>query len=208
MIDPAGLGAITIAFFVAAASPGPATLAVMTVAMSVGRRRGLMFAFGLSTGLAFWGLIAATGLGAILQTSSHALMMLKVMGGVYLLWLAWKSARSAVRPQTPSPEQQAGKRDFRRGVLLNLSNPKAVFAWMAVLAVGLGGDVASVGHIALATALCMVLGFLIYAVYAVIFSTSGAMLVYRSLRRWIDGVVAGLFALAGLGLIRAALVRQ
>lgn len=207
MIEVANLSAIAAAFFVAAASPGPATLAVMTVSMSAGRKRGLTFGLGLSVGLAFWGLIAATGMGAVLQASTHALTALKLFGGAYLLWLAYNSARSAARKTEAVSTFNEEQRDFARGLLLNLSNPKAVFAWMAVLAVGLGNG-SGTTQLVLATGLCIVLGFMIYALYAFVFSTSRAMGTYRRVRRWVDGAAAGLFALAGLGLIRSAFARQ
>jgi len=63
MIDIAALLTASFAFFVVAASPGPATLAAATLSMGQGRARGMRF--GLTVGLAFWGLVAATGLGAV-----------------------------------------------------------------------------------------------------------------------------------------------
>ena len=53
------------AFFVAAASPGPATLAVSTTAMAAGARSAAALGVGLAVGLACWGLVAAAGLGII-----------------------------------------------------------------------------------------------------------------------------------------------
>jgi len=207
MLDITSLGTVAAAFFVAAASPGPATIAVMTVSMSAGRASGLCFGLGLSIGLAFWGIIAATGLGAVLQASSHALSVLKVVGGVYLLWLAYGAARSASRPSAAIGAKAQRDSGFMRGLILNLSNPKAVLAWMATLALGLGSG-NGVWQVASATSLCVALGFAIYAGYAFAFSTPGAMGVYGKVRRWVDGAVAGLFALAGFGLIRSAFVRQ
>ncbi len=207
MPDIAGSVTVAVAFFVAAAAPGPATIAVAAVSMHAGRKAGLLFGLGLGTGLAAWGLVAATGLGALLEASGYALVSLKLLGGAYLLWLACSAARSAAGAARTRADAAAGRHDFRRGLLLNLSNPKAVFAWMAVLTLGLGDGIGAV-DVMLATATCMGLGFLIYAVYAVAFSTSGAMTVYRRARRWIDGAVAGLFALAGIGLIRSAFARQ
>lgn len=207
MLDIASISAIAAAFFVAAASPGPATLAVANVSMSAGRKAGLRFGLGLSVGLAFWGLIAATGLGALLQTSTYALVTLKLLGGMYLLWLAFNSARSAAQTTLSEAEFHEGQFSFRQGLFLNLSNPKAVFAWMAVLAIGLG-ESGETHQVILATGLCIALGFFIYAFYALMFSTSGAMAIYRSTRRWIEGAIAGLFALAGLSLIRSAMIKQ
>ncbi len=207
MLDITSLGAVAAAFFVAVASPGPATIAVATVSMSAGRASGLRFGMGLSIGLASWGLIAATGLGAVLQASSHALAVLKVLGGAYLLGLAYGAARSAARPSAAASVVARPGSGFVRGLMLNLSNPKAVLAWMAALALGLGSG-SGVWQVALATSLCIALGFAIYAGYAFVFSSPGAMGVYGKVRRWIDGAVAGLFAFAGLGLIRSAFARQ
>lgn len=55
MLDVTGLVAVATAFFLVAASPGPATVALATVSMSAGRRAGWQFGLGLSLGLAFWG---------------------------------------------------------------------------------------------------------------------------------------------------------
>ncbi|WP_420409111.1 LysE family translocator [Hoeflea sp.] len=199
--------AIAAAFFIVAVSPGPANIAVATVAMHSGRRPGLLFGLGLSVGLAFWGVVAATGLGVVLQNTTTFLTVLKLLGGAYLIWLAIQSGRSAARKSGAAEENQTRQgRWFLRGLLLNLSNPKAVVAWMAALSMGLGQET-DAGAVATATVICMGLGFANYAGYALTFSLPGFMGGYRRLRRWIDGVVAGLFALAGFGLIRSALTR-
>lgn len=205
-MDIAGLIAIAGAFFVVTASPGPATIACATVAMRLGRSKGLRFGFGLALGLAFWGVIAATGLGALLQGSVHVLTALKLCGGLYLLWLAYGSARSAMRNDTATACIADDGNWFLRGLILNLSNPKAVVAWMAALSLGMtAGN--GLAEVALATLICALLGTGCYAIYALAFSVGGVMQTYRRIHRWVDGAVAGLFALAGLGLIRSALIR-
>lgn len=206
MVDWETLLSVALAFFVVTVSPGPANIAVATVAMSSGRRHGLLFGAGLSFGLAFWGVIAATGMGAVLRSSEVLLIALKLCGGLYLLWLAYQSGRSALKKTDSTQHTTRDGRWFMRGLVLNLSNPKAVVAWMAALSMGLGiGD--DSGHVIAATLVCMALGFLNYAGYALAFSLSGFMAGYSRLRRWIDGAVAGLFAFAGFGLIRSALSR-
>ena len=187
-------------------SPGPANLAVASVAMRSGRRSGMLFGAGLSAGLAFWGLVAATGLGALLQGSAHGLAALKIGGGLYLLWLACQSGRSALKgPRVGFDAPQDGAW-FWRGAVLNLSNPKAVVAWMAALSMGLGaGDDAA--QVIAATLVCMGLGVVNYAGHAMAFSVSGAMAGYRRYRRRVEGIAAGLFAMAGLGLVRSAFSR-
>ncbi len=197
--------AIALAFLVVAVSPGPANLAAAATALRSGRAAGLLFGAGLGTGLALWGLVAATGLGALLQGSATLLAGLKFLGGLYLFWLAIRSGRESLRPAEKPEIAQRDGRWFLRGLALNLANPKAVFAWMAALSMGLGTG--GGGDLALPTALCMAIGFANYAGYALAFSLPGMMAGYRRLARWIDGVASALFAAAGLGLIRSALAR-
>ncbi|WP_180900964.1 LysE family translocator [Martelella soudanensis] len=195
---------IALAFLVVAVSPGPANIATATLSMRYGRGVGVRFGLGLATGLAFWGVVAATGMGALLQGSIYFLTALKIVGGLYLLWLAIQSARSAVRGGQETTAGNAAGRWFRRGLLLNLSNPKAVLAWMAALSMGAEAG----GHMVVsATALCMLIGLANYMFYALIFSLSGAMAAYRRLKRLLEGAVAGLFAMAGFSLLRSAFTR-
>ena len=206
MLDDASVAASALAFFVVAASPGPATLSNATIAMSRGRAVSLRYGAGLSVGLVFWGVIAASGLGTVLQASAHLLSMLKLLGGAYLLWLAWQSGRSAWRGCAPGVIESSSSRWFLRGLTLNLSNPKSAIAWMAALAVGLKPDDDATAIVA-ATAACIVVGFLTNALYSIVFSLPGVMRVYRRLRRSIDGIAAMLFAAAGIGLMRSAAQR-
>lgn len=211
MLDWTGFAAILAAFFFVAVSPGRATLAISTVSAASGRRSGMVFGAGLRLGLAFWGVIAATGLGAILQTTTQFLAALKIAGGLYLLWLAYGSARSAMRPNDEATASRGALsptegRWFLRGFVLNLSNPKAVVAWMAALSVGLGAD-DGIGGLVLATVGCAVIGFAIYAGYAAAFSLSVVMRFSIRLHRWIGGAVAAVFALAGFALLQSAFAR-
>ncbi|MEM9605164.1 MAG: LysE family transporter [Pseudomonadota bacterium] len=205
MIDPLSLVSIAATFFVVAVSPGPATLSNAVVAMQYGRRAGLRYGVGLTAGLAFWGVVAASGMGVVLQSSVVLLSALKVLGGLYLLWLAWRSAWTAWQPDTEHTLRPTRQRWFVQGLALNLSNPKAVLAWMAALSLGLEAD-AGLGALAAATAACVAMGLLVYVLIALVFSVGGVMHGYRRFRRWIEGITAGAFAVAGVGLIRSSFV--
>lgn len=206
MIDVTTLVTVGLAFWVIAASPGPANISNAAIAMRYGRRASLIYGLGLSAALCVWGVLAATGMGAVLQASVKALFVLKLFGGAYLLWLAWQSGRSAVQADTVATQEIATGRWFWRGVILNLSNPKSVIAWMAALSMGLDPN-ATIVSVVLTTLVCIAVAFLNNICYSLVFSIGGVMAVYRRIRRWVDGVAAGLFALAGLGLIRSAFSR-
>jgi len=207
MIDLMSLASIGSAFFVIAVSPGPATISNANIAMRHGRSISFVYGLGLSFGLVFWGLVAASGMGAVLQASADALMMLKVLGGLYLFWLAFQSARTALRSDPGLVSTINSRHWFLKGLLLNISNPKSVIAWMAALSIGLDANDGVLSIVA-ATGVCIAVGFLVNAGYTVLFSMKGMMKAYQRCYRWVSGAVAGFFALAGMGLIRSAFVRS
>lgn len=95
MIDIHNLLLVFTAYIIGAASPGPSNMRIMGVAMHQGRRSALMLAAGVISGSFFWGSLAATGVATLLTQYAHALIVLKVVGGIYLLFLAIKAGRSA-----------------------------------------------------------------------------------------------------------------
>lgn len=100
----------------------------------------------------------------ILQNSLHLLMILKVIGELYLLWLAFLSVRSTCLPGPENTVVKSEQSWFLQGLLLNMSNPKAVIAWMAALSVGLGSN-DGIYSVVAATFVCIVIGFIVYALY-------------------------------------------
>lgn len=206
MLELSALISTGLAFLIVAASPGPANLSNATIAMRHGRRTSVVYGLGLSCGLVFWGLVAASGLGAILRSSLYVLPILKALGGLYLLWLALLSMCSARQAGSSTNISPGVQRWFVRGLLLNLSNPKSVIAWMAALSVGLHPG-SGTQAIVTASLLCIGIGFANNAAYSLLFSFNGMMSLYSRAQRWIDGVAAALFTLAGLGLIRSAFTR-
>jgi threonine/homoserine/homoserine lactone efflux protein len=195
---------VYIAFVIAAGSPGPSTMAIMNVAMRQGRRSGSALAAGVVTMSFCWGLIAATGLSALLLSYAHAVTILKMAGGLYLLWLALKSARSAVQSAEAADRMGSDSADcktlYRRGILLHLGNPKSVLSWVAIMTLGVGPE-ASAERVAVAFCGCVLLGVLIFLSYAWLFSTPPMVRGYAKARRWIEGMLAFVFAGAGLRLI-------
>jgi len=195
---------VYIAYVIAAGSPGPSNMAIMNVAMSQGRRPALALAAGVITMSTCWGLIAVTGISTLLVRYAHALLILKVIGGLYLLWLAWRAARSAAAPDRSAsvvvrPAAQLGAL-YRRGILMHLGNPKAVLAWVAIMSLGLKPG-ASPEMAVTAFGGCVLLGIAIFSGYALLFSTAPMVRGYARARRWIEGSLAVFFAGAGSRLL-------
>lgn len=193
------------AYLVATASPGPSNMVIMGVAMSQGRRPALAVAAGVVAGSMTWALLAASGLSAVLATWTDALFVIKMAGGVYLLYLAYRSARSAVAPAiqvvTPVTATTPPFRTlFRRGLLLHLTNPKAILAWLAIMSLGLQPGMPGYTFPAIIAG-CTLLGILVFGSYALVFSTPGMARGYRKASRWIDAGLSAFFGFAGIRLL-------
>lgn len=193
------------AYIIAAGSPGPSNMRIMGVAMNDGRRAGLAVASGVVSGSVFWGLMAATGVSAVLKNYPGALVVLPALGGLYLLFLAFKAARAAVSPDKASPTDQDRAKVsmaalYRRGLLMHLMNPKSILAWIALMTLGLGPG-SSPSSVVVILAGCAVLSVTIFCGYAIVFSTGPMVRLYRRARRWIEGTLAVSFGFAGLKLL-------
>jgi amino acid exporter len=193
------------AFLLAIASPGPNVLAVIGTSMSVGRSSGMALAFGVSVGSFTWGILTALGLSAIVASYAWALFAIKILGGVYLLWLAYKAFKlAASRNEIDAKELAGGHRTLigycRRGYVIQMTNPKAALAWVAIISLGLkdGAPIWVSTAIVLGTFL---LSIIIHTIYAVAFSTPIMVRLYGKGRRTIQSVLGVFFAIAGLRLL-------
>lgn len=193
------------AFAIGVASPGPSTLAVMGTAMAQGRARALALAAGVVSGSLCWGLSAAFGLAALMQRWSAALAVVKVVGGLYLLWMAWQAGRKALRGMPAATETAAGAgepygRTWARGAAMHLTNPKAIVVWLSVVSLALPADARQADALAF-VASCALLSATIFCCYALAFSTDAARRGYRALERPVNGLLAGVFAYAGVRMV-------
>jgi amino acid exporter len=162
-------------FFVAIASPGPNILAVLGTSMSVGRKSGIALAMGVAAGSFCWALLFVIGLAALLTAYASALIVIKIAGGSYLLWLAYKSLRSAASKHDIEARTLAGptRSPFGyvvRGLTIQMTNPKAALAWTAIMSLGLraGAPLWVPVSLVLGTS---ILSVIIHALYAVVFSS-------------------------------------
>lgn len=205
MMEMVNLPLILAAAFVAAASPGPATLAIAGTSMKSGRRLGLALAAGVTTGSLTWSCIAAFGLGALMLANVWVFEAIRYVGAGYLMYLAFKSAKSALTPgesaARPLSVTSAG-RAFGKGLALHLTNPKAVLFFGSLYAIGIPPGVSPAVLLAVMAALALQ-SALIFHGYALLFSSKPMILGYMRLRRWFEGVFAVAFGAAGLKVLTA-----
>lgn len=193
-------------YLVATISPGPSNMAVMGTAMRDGRRPALALAIGVVTGSLFWAVLAGAGLSAVLTAYTPALFILKLAGGVYLLYLAMRTGKSALKPgasfarTNTEPVRACYWSLYRQGVLMHASNPKAILVWIAIISLG-AHEASPFGRTLAIVGGCATLGIMVFGGYAILFSTTSMIALYARWRRWIEGSFSMVFMAAGLKLL-------
>jgi threonine efflux protein len=185
-------------------SPGPNVLIVTQTAMDHTRRAGIVTPLSVAAGSAIWAGTALFGLSIVFEQLAWLYGGLKILGGMYLLYVGIKLWRIADHPPTTSSFTHATAntdwRAFRLGLLTHLTNPKAlvffgsIFAALLAPALPACVKLAAIGIIAVnATGWHIAL--------ACFFSTRRAQQVYRRIKRWVDRVAGATLAFLGLRLM-------
>ena len=125
-------------FFLASAllaiAPGPDNIFVLTQSALHGKLSGLVVMFGLCTGLLVHTGAVAFGVAVIFQASALAFTALKVIGASYLVYLAWQIFRASPEQIRFDGKQQKGLGAlYRRGIIMNVTNPKVSIFFLAFL---------------------------------------------------------------------------
>ena len=196
-----------LAYFIGTATPGPGNLSIMATSLDQGRPAGMALACGIVTGGQCWGISAAIGLGAVMVLWPSTYFILRIVGGGYLLWLAFRAARQAVAgiaTRLPTSSNRVRSTSlwphYLRGFGIQITNPKAILVWMTTITLGLSGnDAPWAGFIVVAG--CLIIGLLVFSSYALVFSSMRVVEVYGRIHRWVNGGMALFFASAGMALM-------
>lgn len=117
-----------------ALAPGPDNIFVLTQSMIKGARPGIFVTLGLCSGLIFHTTAVALGVAAIFQTSIVAFNILKFVGAGYLLYLAYMSFMSSSKSSVKADKSSLSPfKLFKRGVIMNITNPKVSIFFLAFL---------------------------------------------------------------------------
>lgn len=107
-----------------AAAPGPDNLFVLAQSAAYGARAGMIVVLGLITGLVFQTAAAALGLAAVVAASPVLFTAIKLVGAAYLAYLAVMAWHHPVSEGTSQTVSLSGMALWRRGVIMNVTNPK------------------------------------------------------------------------------------
>ncbi|QPA31907.1 LysE family translocator [Thermaerobacillus caldiproteolyticus] len=114
--------------------PGPDILFVITQSISQDKKAGIATALGLCSGLIVHITAATLGISAIVYQSAVAFAAVKYAGAAYLLYLAWQSFREK-EPDFIISNNEPLKYQllYKKGILMNLLNPKVSLFFLALL---------------------------------------------------------------------------
>lgn len=185
------------------AIPGPSVLFTIGRALSEGRKSALLTVLGNGVGLAVQSLVIAVGLGALLAAASSVLAILKVVGGLYLVWLGvqairhrreWISGTNSV-PVARPPRKSA---HLASGFVLGVTNPKTLVFLSALLPQFLDPGQPAPGQMAVLGLVFAVLAIAGDSVWAI--AAGSAREWFGRSRRRVEAMrAAGGLALIGLG---------
>jgi threonine/homoserine/homoserine lactone efflux protein len=117
-----------------ALAPGPDNIFVLTQSALHGKLAGLLVTLGLCTGLIVHTTAVAFGVAVIFQASALAFTALKLCGAGYLLYLAWGAWRAtATKINAGSGVGLSRGKLYRRGIIMNVTNPKVSIFFLAFL---------------------------------------------------------------------------
>ena len=115
--------------------PGPDIIFVITLSITQGKKSGILTALGLVTGLIVHTTAAALGLSIILYESALAFQIVKYLGAAYLIYLGIIAIRERNKNalQINRNAKYENKKLYRRGILMNILNPKVSLFFLAFL---------------------------------------------------------------------------
>jgi threonine/homoserine/homoserine lactone efflux protein len=187
---------------VGASSPGPAVAMLMGLSLQQGRTPALIACAGIACGSATINVLTLLGVGLVLSQAAWAMVTLKLVGAAYLAWLAWGAFRKALHPPRIEAARVAPQRApalFRKGYLLQVTNPKAIAFWLAISALATT-DGAPTGVLAFFVASMAAISFACHAAWALALSANPVRAAYTRARAWIEGALGAFFAFAAVTL--------
>ena len=185
-------------FFIAA-SPGPATILTIKTAARDGLRAGLALALGLAVAIVLWAVAAITGLSVLFEIAPWLQAGLRVVGGLFLIWIGIQLWRGASAPLDLDAVQlpRSHGASMRLGVFTNLANPKAL-AYFAAVFTGILPTNPALADTVLILMVVFVVELFWYSIVATLFARPTARRLYQRIKAWIDRLFGALISAIGI----------
>jgi threonine/homoserine/homoserine lactone efflux protein len=203
VIEPSTVALFALAALALIVIPGPAVLYIVAQSIGGGRSAGLVSALGVATGALVHVGFAIVGLSALLVASAEAFTVVKLVGAAYLIWLGITTLLRKKGGRVGGHATEYGKaRLYRRGVVVNVLNPKTAIFFLAFLPQFVDQDGPVRAQLAVLGLVFVVLALASDAVWAIAAGSAAAMVRgserFLRIQRRVSGTVY-----IGLGLATA-----
>jgi RhtB (resistance to homoserine/threonine) family protein len=202
-------------FVLAIVSPGPDFLMVTRQSLTHGRIAGIYCSLGIAAGISVHIGYCLLGLGLIIAQSLVLFSLIKVVSGIYLIYLGWHAIKSAHATPTSDPalaitgdllnakhclNKQDKIKAFRQGFFTNLLNPKAALFFVSLFSIVLHDGVAW-GQTLLLVFMMVATAFGFFSMLATGLNHGPVQRLFHRWRRWLDRVTGALLILLGLKIV-------
>lgn len=199
-MDSNALIAVACIWGIAVITPGPNFFIVVHTALDTGQKHSLSTVLGIVAGTFIWALSGYFGLSLLFKAIPILYFAVKIMGGLYLIYLGCKllfkkSDGTVIRPRKKTTSTDC----FRLGLLTNLLNPKTAAFMTSLFAATFPQD-ASVALGAASIMVVCAISALWYSLVCFFFSRSKAQAVYDRQKRKIEKIAGTIFIAFGLKL--------
>ena len=190
-----------------ALSPGPAAMCVMSQASRHGVRASFAGISGIQTGNLLFFIGIAMGLASLLAAATTAFTVLRWIGAAYLIYLGVRILISTFRKVDAADVKQApaaaSRSLFLQGLLIQLTNPKALLFVSALLPQFIDGTRSLSPQIALLAIITVFVDVVVMAGYAVLAGRGVRSLRSSSLMKWIERTFGAALIFFGVRIVTA-----
>lgn len=204
---------VAVAHFLALLSPGPDFVLVVKSAIRNDRRKAIGVA-GISTANALYIALCLIGVGTLLASSVPLMIFLKIIGGLFLMFLAIQALRAKrsvyAELSVENDQTQYGKasfiKEFMTGFMSGILNPKNLLFYLSLFTVVLTNDVGLLFKIALGVWMTLVV-FLWDAAIIFMLSTNKARSRFAKAAYYIDKLTGAILGMVGFTIVKSAFAR-
>ena len=186
-----------------AMSPGPSFFVVARNSLGQSRAHGVATALGTGLGVAIFAVLASLGVTALIETVPSAYLFFKIVGGGYLLylaWLIWRGAKQPLETENTQNNDVSLFRAFLMGLLTQTSNPKTALVIAGIFAAFVPASPPANTAIFVAI-IAFVIDFSWYAIVAVSLSSNKSKAIYTRAKIGFDRIAAVFLGAVGLKLL-------
>ena len=152
MLDFSQLLPFSLASLIIILSPGADSFVLLRISHSRGVKDGMSALWGINLGNTTQALLMISGVGLVVSKIDVAILVLKILGGIYMSYLAVMAARAAIRPNPVAPATVEGEPNalsaegarvkksspFMQGLISNITNPKPLLFYLAFFPLFIG----------------------------------------------------------------------